>query len=162
MIRIACRQIFLALCLSATVFILIPAASGQKKDKDDKSQDVKSSPVNTKKAKLTSAGAVVGRITKMEDDMLTLEVTVGKAKSTMEIQIAEDAKFRVPQPLEFDDKGKPKKAKKDNSDPDRKYGGVKGARDDLRNGQQVEVTLARLPNKKYVATVLRIFPDAGK
>lgn len=160
MIRIPWRHASLALCLCTMVFLVVPAASGQKKDEN--TPDKKTAPVNSKKAKLSAAVSVIGRITKMEDDTFTLEVGTGKAKTQMSIQIAEDAKFRVPQPLEFDDKGRPKKAKKDNTDIDRRLGGVKGARDDMRSGQQVEVTVGRLPNKQYVATVIKILPEAGK
>ena len=83
-------------------------------------------------------------------------------KDTVEIQLNDTVKVRLPVDIEFDDKGRPKKAKKDPSDKDYKLGGIKGAREDLANNQELEVYVSRLPNRKLVATTIKVLKKVDK
>jgi hypothetical protein len=128
----------------------------QKKDKKDDGKKAE----GVKRSQTTRVGTLTGTLKDLTESSLTLERAVGQAKqSVKDILIATDVKVRLPAEPEFDSKGKPKPFKPDPSDPDRKLGGVKGTRDDLRDGQQVVLTLGKLPNKKLVATVVVVLPD---
>jgi len=125
--------------------------------KSDKDKDEKSEPVKT--SQTTKAGTVAGKITGRDENSFTLEVGKDRNKKTVDILIAQDAKIRLPAEQEFDEKGKPKPFKKDPSDPDRNLLGVRGTKADLHDGQNVIVTLGRLPNKKLVATRIYVVAD---
>jgi hypothetical protein len=134
---------------------------GAKKDtqKKDKKDDGKKSE-GVKRSQTTRVGTFRGTIKEIDERSLSFEREVGQAKQKQEgILIATDVKVRLPAEPEFDSKGKLKPFKPDPSDPDRKLGGVKGSRDDLRDGQQVVLTLGKLPNKKLVATVIVVLPE---
>ncbi len=62
-----------------------------------------------------------------------------------EVWLPEGVKVRQPAKPDFDDMGRPVPShpKQDASDPDRKLGGTPGALKDLKQGQQVHLTLAR-------------------
>ena len=162
------RMIFFGSLL--TLFLFIGAAAvpggladdkGAKKEtqKKDKKDDGKKSE-GVKRSQTTRAGTVKGTLKELTESSLTLEREVGQAKQTLTgILIATDVKVRLPAEPEFDSKGKLKPFKPDPNDPDRKLGGVKGTRDDLRDGQQVVLTLGKLPNKKLVATVVVVLPE---
>jgi hypothetical protein len=136
-----------------------PKKDSQKKD-DDKSRDKK--PDGVKRAQTTSVGTFSGKLTKVDDAMLAFEAGQGRAKKTIEdVIIADDVKVRLPAEPEFDSKGKLKKFKPDPNDPDRGLGGVKGSKDDLREGQQVVIKLGK-HNKKLVATVIVVLPEEKK
>ena|SRR5258708_16486724 len=154
----------LTLCLW-TATALVPAGMADDKEakkdaqKKEKKEDGKKSD-GVKRSQTTRFGAVKGTIKEIDEDSLTVEYEVGKIKQRAEgVIIASDVKVRVPAEPEFDSKGKLKPFKPDPSDPDRKLGGVKGSKNDLRDGQQVVLTLGKLPNKKLVATVIVVLPE---
>ena len=119
-------------------------------DKDKKTPSVKSSQVR-------SITKVAGKITGVDDKSFNLEVKTGRTKQTLDVLIAADAKVRIPAELEFDDKGKPKKPKIDPDDTDRSLGGVKGSKDDLRDGQEVVIKVGKLgDSKQLVATAILV------
>ncbi len=129
-----------------------------KTDKTDKTEDK-----DTKKGpKLVPVGTLVGRLIKLEEDSFKMEVTVGKYKQTYDIQLNDDVKVRMPMGVEFDERGKPKRMKKDPNDKDNKLGGVKGAREDLTNNQDIQVNVSRLPNRKLIATVVKVLKKADQ
>jgi len=151
------------------------AQSGKKDDKDPPAKTDKSDPKEPKKSpKLVPAGVLVGRLVKLEEDGLKLEVTTKlyyKAgnrtneqtkKDTVDIQVQDDVKVRLPVDIEFDDRGRPKRPKKDPSDKDYKLGGIKGAREDLANNQELEVHVSRLPNRKLIATSIKVLKKVDK
>jgi hypothetical protein len=148
--RISAALTFLVIfCVLAGDFA---PAQDAKKDASatNDSKDAKKAP------KLTPISPMVGKILKMEDGGFKLEVGAGRLKQTLEIQLGEDLKVRLPVTVDFDDKGHPKKAKKDPNDKDAKLGGIKGSPSDLGRNQQVEVMGGRLPNHKVVATTIKI------
>jgi hypothetical protein len=148
----------LLVCLLAAPALLPPAAADPQAGKD-KSKDTKE---GVKKADTVAAGTAAGRISHLQDDVFTLEAG-GYPRQSVDLLIADDVKIRVPQRLEFDDKGKPKPFKPDPKDTDRsKYGGMKGTRSDLREGQTVRVILGKLPSKKLVATVIIVVAEPKK
>ncbi len=135
----------------------------QKKDAKDGDKDKKTEGV--KRSQVRSVTKVPGKITMVDDKSLTLKIGSGKAERTVEFIIAEDVKVRVPAELEFDEKGRPKPPKRDPTDPDRRLGGVKGSKDDLREGQNVVAWVGRLSNKKkdnLVATIVVVLPEPKK
>jgi len=139
-----------------------PKKDGQKKDAkdDDKSRDKKSESV--KRVQTTFVRNVTGKLTRVDDATLTLEASGGLSKVKLEdVVIAEDVKVRMPAEPEFDSKGKLKPPRHDPNDSDRKLGGVKGSKDDLREGQHVVVKLGKY-NKKLVATVIVVLPEEKK
>ena len=74
--------------------------------------------------------------------------------------VADRAKIRVLPKNEFDEKGNIKRFKPDPKDPDRRLGGVKGSREDLRENVWVLARLKR--NRKgtvYVADVLVVLGE---
>src|SRR5580698_7755142 len=89
-----------------------------KTDKSDKSEDK-----DTKKApKLTNVRTYVGKLTKLEEDGLKMEIDIPvtykkTVKQTVDILLNDDVKVRIVD-VEFDDKGRPKKVKKDPNDKD--------------------------------------------
>jgi hypothetical protein len=128
-----------------------------KTDKSDKSEDK-----DTKKVpKLTNVRTYVGKLTKLEEDGFKMEIDIPvtykkTVKQTVDILLNDDVKVRMPVDVEFDDKGRPKKVKKDPNDKDSRLGGVKGAREDLAHNQEIVVTVGQLPNHKLVATVVKV------
>lgn len=143
------------------------AQSTKKDDKDPPAKTDKSEEKEPKKApRLVPAGVLVGRLIKLEEDGFKLEVTTKAYKQTItqtvDIQVHDDVKVRLPVDLEFDDKGRPKRMKKDPNDKDSKLGGVKGAREDLANNQELEVYVSRLPNRKLVATTIKVRKKVDK
>lgn len=128
------------------------------KDKD-KSSDKDKKPEGVKRSQTTAVGQVTGKITKVDDTTMSMEVNnVRNRRKLDDILIASDVKVRLPAEREFDEKGKPKPSKPDPNDPDRKLGGVKGSHDDLREGQRVVVTLGKF-KKKLVANVIVVLPE---
>lgn len=155
-----------SLGLAAILGLPVPYVSAQAPKKDDppaKSSKTARTDENDAKRgpKLVRAGILRGRLIKLEEDSFKMEVGTGNYKQIVEIQINDDVKIRVPMGIEFDDKGRPKKPKKDPADKDNKLGGAKGARDDLANNQEIEVNISRLPNRKLIATVVKVLkkPD---
>jgi hypothetical protein len=74
--------------------------------------------------------------------------------------VADKAKVRVLPKNEFDDKGNIKPLKPDPKDPDRRLGGVKGSREDLRENVWVLARLSR--NRKgtvYVANLVIVLGE---
>src|SRR5437879_3598181 len=126
---------------------------------DDKWKEEK--PDSVKRAQTTAFAEVNGKITKVDDTILSLGNVAGRRATLDDIIIADDVKVRVPAEREFDSKGKPKPFKPDPNDPDRKYGGVKGSRNDLREGQQVLVRLGKY-KKSLVATIIVVLPEEKK
>ncbi|CAN5551689.1 hypothetical protein BH10PLA2_BH10PLA2_17700 [soil metagenome] len=153
----------LSLGLAALLLVQVHPVAAQSNKKDDPPAKAdKSEDKDAKKGpKLVRAGVLRGRLVKLEEDSFKLEVDLGKQKQTLEILINDDVKVRVPPTIEFDDKGKPKRPKKDPSDKDSKLGGKKGAREDLASNQDIEVSISRLPNRKLIATVVKVLkkPD---
>ena len=132
----------------------------QKKSKDDdKSKDQK--PESIKRSQTTVYAEVNGKISKVDDTILCLNGVLGRRATLEDIIIAEDVKVRMPAEREFDSKGKPKPFKPDPNDPDRKYGGVKGSKNDLREGQRVLVKLGKY-KKNLVATIIVVLPEDKK
>ena len=137
-------------------------AQTDKKDKQDPpAKTDKSEDKDTKKPpKLTYVGTYVGKLVKLEEDGFKMEIDIQQykqtIKQTVDILLNDDVKVRMPVDVEFDDKGRPKKMKKDPNDKDNKLGGIKGAREDLANNQQIMVTVSRLPNRKLIATVVKV------
>jgi hypothetical protein len=128
-----------------------------KKDKTDKTDDRE-----TKKAvKLVPAGTLIGKLIKLEEDSFKMEVTVGKYKQIIDIQLNDDVKVRV-LGLELEEGGKPKGQKKDPADKDNRLRGIKGAREDLANNQEIQVNVSRLPNRKLIATVVWVLKKADQ
>jgi len=125
--------------------------------KTDQGKDDKSEPV--KISQTVKVGRYPGKITGRDENSFTFEVGKDRNKQTLDVLIAIDAKIRLPAELEFDEKGKPKPFKRDPSDPDRNLPGVKGTKADLHDGQNVIVTIGRLPNKKLVATRIYVVAD---
>ena len=137
-----------------------PKKDSQKKSKDDdKSKDQK--PDSVKRSQTTAYAEVNGKITKVDDTILCLSNVLGRRANLEDIIIAEDVKVRMPAEREFDSKGKPKPFKPDPNDPDRKYGGVKGSKNDLREGQRVLVKLGKY-KKNLVATIIVVLPEEKK
>jgi hypothetical protein len=128
-----------------------------KTDKSDKSEEK-----DTKKGpKLTYVGTYVGKLVKLEEDGFKMEIDVPVSskktvKQTVDILLNDDVKVRMPVDVEFDDKGRPKRMKKDPNDKDSKLGGIKGAREDLAHNQEIVVKVSRLPNRKLIATVVTV------
>ncbi|HEV3118471.1 MAG TPA: hypothetical protein VGY58_15585 [Gemmataceae bacterium] len=129
----------------------------QKKD-EEKSRDKNTEGV--KRSQTSGSTAVTGKITKVDDTTMSLQVT-GRNVKLDDILIAVDVKVRMPAEPEFDSKGKPKPFKPDPNDPDRKLGGVKGSKDDLREGQKVVVKVGK-HKKDLVATVIVVLPEEKK
>jgi hypothetical protein len=127
--------------------------AAKKEDKDKKKPEI------IKAAQTSRVGQYTGRVTGTDENAFTLEVGKDPTKRTFDLLVAEDAKIRLPAELQFDDKGKPKRLKKDPNDPDRNMPGVRGTKEDLHEGQNVLVTVGRLPNKKLVATVVLVLAD---
>jgi hypothetical protein len=157
----------LALCFIAGQPLLsfVTADDAKKKDStknsksDDKSKDEK--PDSVKRSQTTAYAEVTGKITKVDDTLLNLGNVLGRRATLDDIIIADDVKVRLPAEREFDSKGKPKPFKPDPNDPDRKYGGVKGSKNDLREGQRVAVKLGKY-KKKLVATIIVVLPEEKK
>jgi hypothetical protein len=153
----------LGLALAALLLVSVQLVSAQTPKKDDPPAKARKDDEKDarKGQKLVRAGTLRGRLVKLEEDSFKLEVDLGKQKQTVDIQIYDDVKVRVPFGIEFDDKGRPKRARKDPADKDSKLGGMKGARDDLAANQEVEVSISRTPNRKLVATVVKVLkkPD---
>jgi hypothetical protein len=165
--------------VAVSLFLLLggfcSTASAQNTKKDDKDPPARTDDKEPKKApKLVPAGVLVGRLVKLEEEGFKLEVTTKlyyksgnqtkeqSHKDTIDIQVHDDVKVRLPVDIEFDDKGRPKRPKKDPSDKDSKLGGIKGAREDLANNQELEVHVSRLPNRKLVATTIKVLKKADK
>ena len=152
----------LALCFVAGQPLLSFVTADDAKQKkensksDDKSKDEK--PDSVKRSQTTAYAEVTGKITKVDDTILNLGNVLGRRATLDDIIIADDVKVRVPAEREFDSKGKPKPFKPDPNDPDRKYGGVKGSKNDLREGQRVLVKLGKY-KKKLVATIIVVLPE---
>lgn len=151
------------------------AQNAKKDDQDPPAKADKTTDKEPKKSpKLVPAGVLVGRLVKLEEEGLKLEVTTKlylksgnrtnekTHKDTVDIQVHDDVKIRLPVDIEFDDKGRPKRPKKDPTDKDAKLGGVKGAREDLANNQELEVHVSRLPNRKLVATTIKVLKKVDK
>jgi len=153
------RTVFFSFVLGS--LLTAPAGSARADDqKPAKQEDNKSTkPETVKASQTTKVGRLTGKITARGDNSFTLEAGKEPAKKTYELLIAEDAKIRLPAELQFDEKGKPKPFHKDPSDPNRSMPGVRGTKEDLRDGQNVIVTIGRLPNKKLVATVILVVAD---
>ena len=153
------RSVFFLLVIGP---LLTPLGAWARIDdqKPTKKEDSKTTkPETVKTSQTTRVGRLTGKITAKDDNSFTLEVGKEPAKKTYEVLIAEDAKIRFPAELQFDDKGKPKPFRKDPSDPDRSMPGVRGTKENLRDGQNVIVTIGKLPNKKLVATVILVVAD---
>jgi hypothetical protein len=153
----------LTLCFWTVSSLALPLQTdnkpAKKKDKDD-DKDKKTESV--KRAQTTAYQTVSGTVAELDDKTFTLKATVGKREVKVEgIILAEDVKVRMPAEVEFDRKGKPKPPKRDPNDPDSKYGGVKGSKDDLRDGQHVQVKLGKY-RKKLVATIIVVLPEKAK
>ena len=127
---------------------------GYPESKDEK-------PDSVKRSQTTAYAEVTGKITKVDDTLLNLSNVLGRKAALDDIIIADDVKVRVPAEREFDSKGKPKPFKPDPNDPDRKYGGAKGSKNDLREGQRVVVKLGKY-KKKLVATIIVVLPEEKK
>jgi hypothetical protein len=143
------------------------AQNVKKDDKDPPAKTDKAEEKEPKKApKLVPAGVLVGRLIKLDEDGFKMEVTIQTYKQThkqtVDIQLNDDVKVRLPVDVEFDDKGRPKRMKKDPNDKDSRLGGVKGAREDLASNQEIQVTVGRLPNRNLVATVVKVLKKADK
>jgi hypothetical protein len=90
-------------------------------------------------------------------------INLKKTHQDVTVAVAENAKFRVMPKPEYDSKGKPKPFKPDPKDPDRKFGGVKGSADDLKQDDWVVVNLKR--NRKgtsYVANIIAVLGEEEK
>jgi hypothetical protein len=156
-------HIYFTICLLSFWFLTAPglalkAAAGEKAAKSgaDKKDDKKTEGI--KISQTIGAGRVQGKIKAINDKSFTLVGPGGKP--SVDLLIAEDAKVRLPAEQQFDEKGKPKRSKPDYSDPDRRLGGMKGAIEDLREGQAVIVSLGRVINKKQlVATIILVLPE---
>jgi hypothetical protein len=149
--------LFLALLAQAR-----PVAAQAPKKDDPPAKKDKTDDRETKKAiKPVPAGTLIGKLIKLEEDSFKMEVTVGKYKQTIDIQLNDDVKVRV-LGLEFDDRGKPKRPKKDPADKDNRLRGIKGAREDLASNQEIQVNVSRLPNRKLIATVVWILKKADQ
>ncbi|MER3415015.1 MAG: hypothetical protein C4297_02230 [Gemmataceae bacterium] len=78
------------------------------------------------------------------------------------IMLAEDAKIRIPPPIEKDEKGRikaPKKSKPDPNDPDAKLGGVKGDVGDIQPRRWATVVLAKkTKDGPPVAIIVALYP----
>ena len=172
--RLVSSLIFLVL-LSTGLESRAFAQNAKKDDKDPPTKADKADETATKKApKLVPAGVLVGKLIKLDEDGLKLEVSTklflksGKRtteqthKDTVDIQVRDDVKVRLPVDIEFDEKGRPKKMKKDPTDKDSRLGGIKGAREDLAKNQELEVYVSRLPNRKLVATTIKVLKKADK
>jgi hypothetical protein len=155
---------FVAVCMW-TVTALAPSARADDKNdkKDNQKKDSEKKTDSIKRSQTTKYGTPLrGTIKGVDENSFTFVLQVGKAKKEQEIIIAEDVKVRTTPEPEFDSKGKPKAFKPDPSDPDRKlYPGlpnVKASKDDLRDGQQIVLTLGKA-HKKLVATAILILPE---
>jgi hypothetical protein len=136
---------------------MLPGAAAEPQaGKDDPAAKEKSKEKKpgVKRADTTPAGRATGKIAHLDGGSFALEGGSGYAKRSVHLPMADDVKVRVLSRLEFDEKGKPKQPKPDPDDPDRKYGGVKGDRSDLHDGQAATVMLGKLPDKRLVATVI--------
>jgi hypothetical protein len=161
MSRISRVMVGLGLFLALLAQARPVAAQAPKKD-DPPAKSDKTDEKETKKApKLVPVGVLVGRLIKLEEDSFKMEVTIGKYKQTYEIQLNDDVKVRI-LGLEFDDRGRPKKPKKDPADKDYRLGGIKGAREDLANNEEIRVNVSRLPNRKLIATVVTVLKKADQ
>ncbi len=140
---------------------LTSKAYGQNVKKDDPAKADATEEKDTKKPpKLVYVGTFVGKLTKLEEDGFKMEYDVVQYKKTykqtLDLLVNDDVKVRMPVDIEFDDKGRPKKMKKDPNDKDSRLGGIKGAREDLAHNQEIQVSVSRLPNRKLVATVVKV------
>ena len=143
------------LTLVLTLSLIVPALAAQdKKDgkdgKDSKdSKEAKEKP--EAKEKFVSAGAYRGKLDRSPgaDRNLTLEVPITtKRWQKVQLPVSDDVKVRrMNLPVDFDDKGKPKRYTQKERDelrgPDKKLPGYMAALDDLKPGQFVEVQLVR-------------------
>jgi hypothetical protein len=150
------RPVLVALLLAAFPLALARADDQQPAKKAEKE---KKKPEAVKSFQTTRVGQWTGKIAGTDESSFTFEVGTGPTKRTYDLTVAEDAKIRLPAQMDFDSKGKPKPLKKDPSDPDRNMPGVRGTKDDLHEGQNVIVTIGRLPNKKLVATVVLVLAE---
>ncbi len=153
--------------VSGMVLLLLLQASqpnhayAQNVKKDDPAKADASTEKETKKPpKLVYVGTYLGKLTKLEEDGFKMEVDIVQYKKTykqtVDILVNDDVKVRMPVDLEFDDKGRPKRMKRDPNDKDSRLGGIKGACEDLAANQQIQVSVSRLPNHKLVATVVKV------
>jgi|GEM_PF-3537760 len=163
MIRGLLSVSLLALCFVAGQPLLsfVTADDAKQKKESPKNSKGDEKPDSVKRAQTTAYTEVNGKITKVDDTILSLGNVAGRRATLDDIIIADDVKVRVPAEREFDSKGKPKPFKPDPNDPDRKYGGVKGSKNDLREGQRVLVKLGKY-KKKLVATIIVVLPEEKK
>ena len=162
--RFSCRLLVLGAVL---LFLTLTGQDGdlfaQNSKKDDPpSKSDKTEEKNPKKGpKIVRVGTYAGKLLKLEEDSFQMEVTVGKYKQTVDIVINDDVKVRMPFDLDFDDKGKPKRPKKDPNDKDSRLGGGR-AREDLANGQEIVVTVGALAQQKLIATIVKVVKKVDK
>ena len=153
----------LAVCLWGSAILVSPAGADDKKDdakKEKKDSDKKTDGIKIKDLQTKKAGAIQGKLKGVDENSFTLLVQIPRAgQKEIEILIAEDVKVRSTPEPEFDSKGRLKPYKPDPNDPDRKLGGVKASKDDLRDGQNVVVTYGTSKAKKPVATLVVILPE---
>lgn len=130
-------------------------AKPESKDKKDKDADDTTKPDKPDpkekpqpKEKVLTLGSFVGTVDRLETAQRSfiLRVSVGKATQEIPVQVADDAKIRnYNPPLEFDDKGRPKrftsKELKALRGPDPKVPGYPSDFDNLHNGQVVQLSL---------------------
>jgi hypothetical protein len=161
-----CRFISPLLAFGLALFCFVgtsPMAFGQNTKKDDTPpKSDKTDDKGAPKKKIVAVATYPGKLIKLEEDSFKMEVTIGKYKETIDIVIDDDVKVRMPVDVEFDDKGRPKRPKKDPNDKDSRLGGVKGAREDLANGQDIVVTVGQLPNRKLIATIIKVVKKVDK
>jgi hypothetical protein len=127
------------------------APKKEKKDEDKKTEGIR-------RAQTATVGPVTGKVCGVDEKSIKLEVGEGQRKRNLDILLAEDVIVRLPAEREFDEKGRLKPPKKDPSDKDRKYGGIKGSKDDLKDGQGVVVKLGKY-KQKLVATVIVVMEE---
>jgi hypothetical protein len=153
----------LAVLLWGAAVLVSPAGADDKKDdpkKEKKDSDKKTDGIKIKDLQTKKVGALQGKLKGVDESSFTLQIRIpGAGQKEVEFIIAEDVKVRSTPEPEFDSKGKLKPFKPDPNDPDRKLGGVKASKDDLRDGQGVVVTYGKAKNNKIVATLVLILPE---
>jgi hypothetical protein len=144
---------WLALVLTLGLVVPVLTAQDKKDAKDTKetkdTKDVKEKP--EPKEKLVAAGSYRGKLERLPgaDRNLNLNVPITAKKwQRIDLPVSDDIKVRrMMLPVEFDDKGKPKRYTQKEKDElrgsDKKLPGYTAALDDLKPGQFVEVFLVR-------------------
>jgi hypothetical protein len=145
------------LALVLTLGLIVPALTAQdKKDakdakdaKDTKdAKEAKDKPET--KEKLVTAGTYRGKLERPPgaDRTLRLSLPVGRNWKPFPVVVGDDVKVRrMTLPVDFDDKGKPKKYTQKEKDelrgPDKKLPGYTAGLEDLKAGQLIDVYLVR-------------------